>query len=155
MGTWNPVMRSFLYNLCLAVTLLALPGCGVVYSFVHHEDRLDTPLSLIMTKTDVEETLGKPAKVVRDNGQLLVWEYRLYPRYHWAKELLACPFTAWLGGCFIYPAIGVGDPNYPRPFYVVLYDDRLCVWGTLEVVSASTACQAPITTASQGRRNGT
>ncbi len=148
-------MRPFLHNLCLLVFLLTVPGCGVVYSYVHNENRLDTPLSSLMTKHDLEDTLGKPGKVVRDNGQIEVWEYRLYSKYHWIKEVFACPFTAWLGGCFLYPAIGVGDPNYPRPFYVVLYDDRLCLWGTLELVSASTTCEAPVTAVSQVRRNGT
>ena len=133
-------MRTSLRNLWLLVIMLVLPGCGVVYSYVHNEDKFEKPLSLLMTQTDVEATLGEPGKVVRDNGQILVWEYRLYSRYHWVKELVACPFTAWLGGCFFYPAIGVRDPNYPKPYYVVLYNDRLCVWGTLEAVRATTAC---------------
>ena len=136
-------MRTSLRNLWLLVIMLVLPGCGVVYSYVHNEDKFEKPLSLLMTQTDVEATLGEPGKVVRDNGQILVWEYRLYSRYHWVKELVACPFTAWLGGCFFYPAIGVGDPNYPKRFYVLLYDDRLCVWGTLEAVRASTGCHIP------------
>jgi hypothetical protein len=145
-------MRTFQCNLYLLVIMLCLSGCGVVYSYVHNEDKLDKPLSMLMTQADVETTLGKPGKVVRDDGQILVWEYRLYSRYHWAKELVACPFTAWLGGCFFYPAIGVGDPNFPKPFYVVLYDDQLCVWGTLEAVRASTACHTSLAMPSDVRR---
>jgi hypothetical protein len=148
-------MRPSPHILCLLVFISTLPGCGVVYSYVHNVDRLDSPLSLLMTKSDLEDTLGKPEKVVRDNGHIVVWEYRLYSRHHWVKELFACPFTAWLGGCFLYPAIGVGDPNYPRPFYVVLYDDRLCVWGRIEVVSESTTCGPPVTAVSEVRHDGT
>ena len=146
-------MRTSLCNLCLLVIMLVFfPGCGVVYSYVHNEDKFEQPLSMLMTQADVEAALGEPGKVVRDNGQILVLEYRLYSRHHWVKELVACPFTAWLGGCFFYPAIGVGDPNYPKPFYVLLYDDRLCVWGTLEAVRASTGCHTPSTVPSDVRR---
>ncbi len=112
---------SSMKNLCVGSALAAVcwfqSGCGVAYSYSHNEDRLALPLSMLMTKSDVENALGKPGKVVKDNGRVLVWEYRLYSRYHWMKELVACPFTAWLGGCLFYPSIGVGDPNYPKPFY--------------------------------------
>ncbi|HMF85397.1 MAG TPA: hypothetical protein VK598_03515 [Nitrospiraceae bacterium] len=145
-------MSTSLRNVCVLMVLLVLPGCGVVHSYVHNEDKLEKPFSMLMTQSDVEATLGEPGKVVRDSGQILVLEYRLYPRYHWMKELVACPFTAWLGGCFFYPAIGVGDPNYPKPFYVLLYNDRLCVWGTLEAVRASTGCHTPSGVPSDVRR---
>ena len=133
-----------LKNLCIG-SLLAVVcgfhfGCGVVYSYKHSETRLSQPLSMLMTKNDVDQVLVEPGKVVKDNGRILVLEYRLYSRYHWMKELVACPFTAWLGGCLFYPAIGVGDPNYPKPFYVVFYEDQLCLWGTLDGVSESTTC---------------
>jgi len=42
-----------------------------------------------------------------------------------------------------YPAIGVGDPNYPKPFYVVFYEAQLCLWGTLDIVSEGTGCHGP------------
>jgi len=133
-----------LKNLCIGSLLAAACGfhfgCGVVYSYKHSEDRLKQPLSLMMNRSDVDQVLGEPGKVVKDNGRILVLEYRLYSRYHWMKELVACPFTAWLGGCLFYPAIGVSDPNYPKPFYVVFYEDQLCLWGTLDGVSESTTC---------------
>jgi hypothetical protein len=145
-------------NLCagslLAVMCFFHFGCGVVYSYNHSESRLAQPLSTLMTKSDVDQVLGEPGKAVKDNGKMLVLEYRLYSRYHWMKELVACPFTAWLGGCLFYPAIGVGDPNYPKAFYVVFYEEELCSWGTLDVVSESTTCQAPLTASSHGRRDG-
>ena len=134
-----PIRNLWVCSLLVVMSFL-LPGCGVVHSYRHNEDKLEKLLTVLMTKTDVEDTLGKPEKVVRDNGQILVWEYHLYSQYHWIKELAACPFTAWLGGCFFYPAIGVRDSNYPRRYYVVLYDDHLCTWGTLEVVSQATTC---------------
>lgn len=148
----NSVMRTSLSNMCLVAIMLSLSSCGVAYSYIHNEDRIEKPLSMLMTQTDLEAALGKPGKVVRDDGQILVWEYRLYSRYHWVKELVACPFTAWLGGCFFYPAIGVRDPNFPKPFYVVLYDDQLCVWGTLEAVRASTACHTSLAVPTDVRR---
>ena len=140
---------KLLKNLCvgslLAVVSCFQVGCGVVYSYEHSESRLAQPLSMLMTKTDVDQVLGEPGKVVKDNGRILVLEYRLYSRYHWMKELVACPFTAWLGGCLFYPAIGVGDPNYPKPFYVVFYEDQLCTWGTLDMVTESKTCHDPLT----------
>ena len=150
-------LRLFLCNLCLVLVLLVLSGCGVVYSYKYTEDNIDNiekPLSFTMTKNDLEKTLGKP-KVIRDNGRILVLEYRLYPRYHWVKELFACPFTAWLGGCLFYPAIGVGDPNYPKPYYVIFSDDRLCLWGPFEFVNTSKTCQAPPPKSSHAGRDGT
>jgi hypothetical protein len=155
----NPMpLNLLLKNLC-AASLVAMmcsfhSACGVVYSYNHSEDRLAQPLSSLMTKTDVDRVLGEPGKVVKDNGKLLVLEYRLYSRHHWMKELVACPFTAWLGGCLFYPAIGVGDPNYPKPFYVVFYEEQLCSWGTLDMVSESTTCQAPLTASTNGHRDG-
>ena len=136
-------LNRSLKNLCAGLLVIMVScfhfGCGVVYSFKHNEDRLAQPLSMMMTKSDVDQVLGEPGKVVKDNGRILVLEYRLYSRYHWMKELVACPFTAWLGGCFFYPSIGVGDPNYPKPFYVIFYEDQLCLWGTLDMVNESIA----------------
>jgi hypothetical protein len=153
-------LNLLLKNLC-AGSLVAMVssfqfGCGVVYSYKHSEDRLAQPLSMMMTKNDVDKVLGAPGKVVKDNGRILVLEYRLYSRYHWMKELVACPFTAWLGGCLFYPSIGAGDPNYPKPFYVVFYEDQLCLWGTLDMVSESATCHAPLLNASpDDSRNST
>ena len=147
-------LRLLLCNLCSVVIFLVLSGCGVVYSYKHTEDNIEKPFSFIMTKSDLEDELGKPEQVVRDSGRILVLEYRLYPRFHWVKELVACPFTAWLGGCLFYPAIGVGDPNYPRPYYVLLFDDRLCLWGSFEFVNTSKSCQAPPSKSAHAGRDG-
>lgn|SRR5262245_13186668 len=148
-----------LKNLCigslLAVVCSFHSSCGVVYSYNHSESRLEQPLSMMMTKNDVDRVLGEPGKVVKDSGKTLVLEYRLYSRYHWVKELAACPFTAWLGGCLFYPAIGVGDPNYPKALYVVFYEEQLCLWGTLDMVSESTSCHAPFNESPESARTET
>ena len=124
----------------LVVSLLA--GCGPVYTYLNNDDKFERHLALPMSREEVQDELGTPAlSLQREEGRLLIWEYRLYPRYHWAQELAACPFTIWLGGCLFYPAIGVSDPLYPEAHYVVLYDDQLCTWGTLDMVSASTTCR--------------
>lgn len=138
----NSTVKNKHWCVALLVTLTACIhfGCGVVYSYKHSEDRLTLPLSMMMTKSDIDQVLGEPGKVVKDSGRVQVLEYRLYPRYHWLKELAVCPFTAWLGGCLFYPSIGVRDPNFPKPFYVVFYEDQLCLWGTLDMISESTAC---------------
>jgi len=131
-------------GLLLLATVLGLSACGVVVSYRNNVDKLNERLSPPMTAAEVMLALGEPVRVIdRDDKRTQVWEYRLYPRYHWAKELLVCPFTAWLGGCLFYPSIGVSDPNYPPAYYVVFYELELCVWGTLESVSASTTCHAP------------
>ena len=127
----------------LFTMLLSLAGCGVYHTYVNNVEKSERPLSLVMTRADVEKTLGEPKRVIRDNGHVQVLEYRLYSRYHWMKEVLACPFTAWLGGCLIYPSIGANDDDYPDPFYVVLHEGRLCVWGHLETITASETCQPP------------
>ena len=134
---------KYIRQAALFIMLLSLSGCGVYYTYLNNEEKSERPLSMVMTRADVEETLGEPKRVIRDNGHVQVLEYRLYSRYHWMKEVLACPFTAWLGGCLIYPSIGASDPDYPEPFYVVLHEGHLCVWGPLEAITASDTCQPP------------
>lgn len=151
----KPLKKTIYFSLLLAAVSCFQVGCGVVYSYKHSEDRLEQPLSMMMTRNDVDRVLGEPGKVVKDNGRILVLEYRLYSRYHWMKELVACPFTAWLGGCLFYPAIGASDPDYPKPFYVVFYEDQLCLWGTLDMVSDSTTCHAPFNDSPDPGRNET
>ena len=138
-----PIRKTLVACLLVGAMLSSFWGCGVVSSYRNNIDKLDERLSQPMTSTDVVKAIGEPAHVIKKDRHIEVWEYRLYPRYHWAKELLTCPFTAWLGGCLFYPAIGVSDPDYPPAYYVVFYDFQLCVWGTLDGVSESTTCYAP------------
>src|SRR5262245_27242655 len=112
-------MRQFLRNLCLVLILLVLSACGVAYSYKYTEDNINNserPLSFTMTKHDLEEALGKP-KVIQDNGRIMVHEYRLYPRYHWVKELVACPSTPCLGPPLFSPAIPLPHPTHPPPHH--------------------------------------
>ena len=126
--------------------LLAGTSSGVVARCtptLNNDEKFERRLTLPMSKEEVQHTLGTPSLMLqRKESRLLIWEYRLYPRYHWVRELVACPFTVWLGGCLFYPAIGVSDPSYPDGYYVVLYDDQLCTWGSLEIVSESTTCRS-------------
>lgn len=129
------------FFILLAGSLFA--GCGPVYTYLNNDEKFERRLTLPMSKEEVQHTLGTPSLMLqREEGRLLIWEYRLYPRYHWVRELVACPFTVWLGGCLFYPAIGVSDPSYPEGYYVVLYDDQLCTWGSREIVSESKTCRS-------------
>lgn len=137
--------------MCLPLTLvtfalsLTLSGCGVLYSYINNQDKLDERLSVPMTREEVLEQLGKPDTVLRDDGQKLVWEYRLYSRHHWLRELLFCPVTAWFfGGCIFYPFVGSANPNYPHPHYVILIDDQLCMWGPPRVIETRKVCKTLI-----------
>lgn len=135
------MMKSILCHGGFLGLMVIQASCGAFYTYLNNEDQLTERLSIPMGMREVEAALGKPEQVVeRDNGNLVVWEYRRYARYHWVKEVLVCPFTAWLGACLFYPSIGIADPLYPPAYYVVLYRDQLCIWGDLETVSASTSC---------------
>jgi len=129
-------------SICL-LTLLTLPGCGVIYSYVNNEDKLDERLSVPMSKEQVLEKLGKPDKVLVDDGRQITWEYPLYSRYHWVKELIACPISVIAGGCIFYPYVGsfVGNTD---PHYVVMIDEQLCTWGPRSVVTTRKTCKTPI-----------
>jgi hypothetical protein len=143
-ATGIPIRKLGAVFLLVVASLSSFCGCGVVSSYRNNVDKLDERLSQPMTPADVVKVLGEPTLVIeKKDRHVQVWEYRLYPRYHWAKELLACPFTAWLGGCLFYPAIGVSDLEYPPPYYDVLHNFKLSVWGTLETVSGSTTCYTP------------
>ena len=95
---------------CLVVSLLILSvmfaGCGVAYTIVKSESKLDK-LSVPMTKAEVVEEIGGPDRVLRDDGRMLVWEYSLTARRQWLYELGLCPVSVWIGGCIIYPFTNV------------------------------------------------
>ena len=57
----------------------ALSGCGVGYTIVKSESKLDK-LSVPMTKGQVVEQIGQPDRILRDDGRMLVWEYSLTAR---------------------------------------------------------------------------
>lgn len=89
-------------------------------------DRLAVP----MTKAQVVEEIGRPDRILRDDGRMLVWEYSLTARNQWLYELGLCPFSILVGGCLIYPFTNVAmEHQREYPQHVVLVDDELCAWG--------------------------
>jgi hypothetical protein len=85
----------------LVIAALSVSGCGVVYTVVNSESRLDR-LSVPMTKNQVLAEIGKPDRVLRDDGRVLIWEYSLTARRQWVYELALCPVSVWVGGCLFY-----------------------------------------------------
>jgi hypothetical protein len=85
---------------------------------------LEDRLSVSTPKEQVLKNLGKPDRVVQDDGQQVIWEYRLYPKGEWVGYLFHCPFFP---NCY-FPA----EPA--TPYYVVLQENQLCMWGKPDVV---------------------
>ncbi|MGQ0810187.1 MAG: PDZ domain-containing protein [Nitrospiraceae bacterium] len=128
--------------LCLAVA--ALPGCAVIYTVIKSEAKLDR-LSVPMSKDQVVDEIGKPDRVLRDDGRVLVWEYSLTARKQWLYELALCPLSVWVGGCVIYPFTNIAaEHNREYPFHVILVNEELCAWGPpLAILQKRKACAAP------------
>lgn len=111
---------------CLASSLSA---CGVAYTIIKSESKLDR-LAVPMTKAEVIDQIGRPDRVLRDDGRLLVWEYSLTARKQWLYELALCPFSVWVGGCIFYPFTNIAAEHQREyPYHVVLVNDELCAWG--------------------------
>ena len=107
-----------------------LSACGVAYTIVKSESKLDK-LAVPMTKAQVVDEIGRPDRVLRDDGRLLVWEYSLTARKQWLYELGLCPISVWIGGCIIYPFTNIAmEHQREYPYHVVLVNDELCAWGT-------------------------
>jgi hypothetical protein len=105
-------------------------GCGVLYTVVKSESKLDR-LAVPMTKAEVIEQVGRPDRVLRDDGRLLVWEYSLTARKQWLYELALCPVSIWIGGCIFYPFTNIAaDHQREYPYHIVLVNDELCAWGS-------------------------
>ncbi len=116
---------------CVGLVLLAYAcsGCGVLYTAVKSESKLDR-LAVPMTKAEVIDQIGRPDRVLRDDGRLLVWEYSLTARKQWLYELALCPVSIWIGGCIFYPFTNVATEHQREyPYHVVLVNDELCAWG--------------------------
>ena len=109
--------------LCLML-LLPLSSCGVFLPYVYDAGNLEDRLAVSMPKEQVLKHLGKPDRVVQDDGQQAIWEYRLYPKGEWAVYLFHCPFFL---NCY-FPA------ERAQTYYVALQDNQLCLWGTPDVV---------------------
>ncbi len=114
----------------MALLVGAFSGCGVLYTVVKSESKLDK-LAVPMTKAQVVDEIGRPDRVLRDDGRLLVWEYSLTARKQWLYELGLCPISVWIGGCIIYPFTNIAmEHQREYPYHVVLVNDELCAWGT-------------------------
>jgi hypothetical protein len=114
----------------LALLVGTCSGCGVLYTVVKSESKLDR-LAVPMTKAEVIDQIGRPDRVLRDDGRLLVWEYSLTARKQWLYELALCPISIWIGGCIFYPFTNIAAEHQREyPHHIVLVNDELCAWGT-------------------------
>lgn len=119
-----------LFSIFTIYFVMALYGCGVGYTIIKSEAKLDK-LSVPMTKGQVVDEIGQPDRVLRDDGRMLVWEYSLTARRQWLYELGLCPVSIWIGGCIIYPFTNVAmEHQREYPHHVVLVNEELCAWGT-------------------------
>jgi len=114
------MQRALVYLLLL----LPLSGCGVFLPYMYDAGKLEDRLTVSTPKEQVLKNFGKPDRVVQDDGQQAIWEYRVYPKGEWVGYLLHCPFFP---NCY-FP----GEPA--KPYYLVLQENRLCMWGTPDVV---------------------
>lgn len=139
----------------VAILVWACSGCGVLYTVMKSESKLDR-LAVPMTKAEVIDQVGRPDRVLRDDGRLLVWEYSLTARKQWLYELALCPLSVWVGGCIFYPFTNiVADHQREYPQHIVLVNEELCAWGTpAAILQRRRACDSSSTTGlgSGGRR---
>jgi hypothetical protein len=124
-----------------------LSACGVAYTIVKSESKLDR-LAVPMTKAEVVEQIGRPDRVLRDDGRLLVWEYSLTARNQWLYELALCPISVWVGGCIFYPFTNLAAEHQREyPHHVVLMNNELCAWGPpAAILQRRRACASSGTT---------
>ena len=121
---------AFIRTLVIVGLAGTLSACGVAYTIVKSESKLDR-LAVPMTKAEVIEQIGRPDRVLRDDGRLLVWEYSLTARKQWLYELALCPISIWIGGCIFYPFTNIAAEHQREyPHHIVLVNDELCAWGT-------------------------
>ncbi|MDF0651503.1 MAG: hypothetical protein P0121_08555 [Nitrospira sp.] len=106
------------------LSVLLVGGCGVLVPYIYDAQTLQDRLVVSMPKEQVLKQLGKPNRVVQDEGRQAIWEYRLYPAGDWTAYVIHCPFFP---NCYFPGEAG-------HPYYVVLQDNQLCLWGTPEVV---------------------
>jgi hypothetical protein len=97
-----------------------------------------------MTKAQVVDEIGRPDRVLRDDGRLLIWEYSLTARKQWLYELALCPVSIWIGGCLFYPFTNIAAEHQREyPHHVVLVNEELCAWGPpAAILQRRRACAA-------------
>ena len=128
---------------CLTIAV-SLSGCGVLYTVVKSEAKLDR-LTVPMSKGQVIEEIGRPDRILRDDGRVLIWEYSLTARKQWLYELALCPVSIWVGGCVIYPFTNIATEHQREyPFHVILVEDQLCAWGPpVAILQKRKSCTTP------------
>jgi len=125
-----PIPYNLMFMFLIVVLGSTLSTCGVAYTIVKSESKLDK-LAVPMTKSQVIDEIGRPDRVLRDDGRLLVWEYSLTARKQWLYELGLCPISMWIGGCLIYPFTNIAmEHQREYPYHLVLVHEELCAWGT-------------------------
>jgi hypothetical protein len=99
-------------------------------------------LSVPMERPQVEAAMGKPDRILRDDGRVQVWEYKLAARNQWLYELGLCPVAVLMGGCLFYPFTNTATEHHREyPYHVVLVNDRLCAWGApLSILQKRKVC---------------
>lgn len=122
------LIRVCLFMLTAPLALLVTAGCGVGYTIVKSEAKLDR-LSVPMTRAQVVDAIGRPDRVLRDDGRMLVWEYSLTARKQWLYEMGYCPLSIWIGGCLFYPFTNIASDHREYPQHVILVNEELCAWG--------------------------
>jgi len=149
-----PARSSILVTIVTVYVVTVLSGCGVGYTIIKSESKLDK-LSVPMTKGQVVDEIGRPDRVLRDDGRMLVWEYSLTARNQWLYELGLCPISIWIGGCIIYPFTNVAmEHQREYPHHVVLVNEELCAWGTpVAILQRRRSCE--MVGLQQGRVPGT
>jgi hypothetical protein len=121
------ILRLLLLPLTLWLGL-GVTGCGLGYTIIKSEAKLDR-LAVPMTRAQVLDAIGRPDRVLRDDGRMLVWEYSLTARKQWLYEMGYCPLSIWIGGCLFYPFTNLASDHREYPQHVILVNDELCAWG--------------------------
>ncbi len=142
-GVATGARSALLVSLLLSLPAGLLSACGVGYTIVKSEAKLDK-LSVPMTKAQVVEEIGRPDRVLRDDGRMLVWEYSLTARKQWLYELALCPLSVWVGGCLFYPFTNIASEHQREyPQHVILVNEELCAWGPpAAILQRRRACAA-------------
>jgi hypothetical protein len=127
------------------VAALLSSHCGVGYTIYKSESKLDR-LAVPMTKAQVLDEIGRPDRILRDDGRMLVWEYSLTTRNQWLYELGLCPISVWIGGCVIYPFTNIAlERQREYPQHVVLVNEELCTWGPpVAILQRRKSCEVAV-----------
>jgi len=153
LSTWFD--HRVVLSLALLLAALLSSHCGVGYTIYKSESKLDR-LAVPMTKAQVLDQIGRPDRVLRDDGRLLVWEYSLTARNQWLYELGLCPIAIIAGGCVFYPFTNiVMERQREYPQHVVLVNEELCTWGPpIAILQRRRSCEVAGVPHGQAARPG-